>query len=121
MKQGHVLGRTHGIYKQYRTHNKVVLEKTQFHLIYHFRWMNKMGLAAIAFHNNRDSIESKKSDISRDGKLVISLTFSYVILTLYDPKDEGFRKHCGQRKKCYQHVLFFPAMFSTLPKTNFDI
>ena len=44
----------------------------------------------------------------------------HTIPTFDAPEKEAYRKHCGKRRKCWLPAFSsFPAMFSTLHKTNF--
>ena len=48
------------------------------------------------------------------------LALYHTILTFNDPVMEGFRKHYGERRKCWLPAFSpFPKMFSTVPKPNF--
>ena len=52
----------------------------------------------------------------------IWLTLHHTISTFNDPEKEAFRKHCGKRRKYWKPAFSpFPAMFSTLPISNFNI
>ena len=43
-----------------------------------------------------------------------TLTLYHTIPTFNDPKEEGFGKHCGERRKCwYPAFSSFPTVFST--------
>ena len=46
-----------------------------------------------------------------------AFTLYHTVLTLNNPKEEGFGKHCGKRIKCwYPAFSLFPTVFSTLSK-----
>ena len=47
----------------------------------------------------------------------IALTLYHTIPPFNDPKQEGFGKHCGKRRKCWQPAFSpFPTAFSTPSK-----
>ena len=48
------------------------------------------------------------------------LTLYHTILTFNDPKEEGFGKHWGKRRKCWQPVfsLFSPSVFYSIEEKN---
>ena len=47
------------------------------------------------------------------------LTLYHTIPPFNNPKEEGFGKHCGKRRKCWLPAFSpFPTMFSTLSKTE---
>ena len=51
-----------------------------------------------------------------------ALTLYHTIRTFNDPKEEGFGKHCGKRRKCWQPAFSpFPTVFSTLSKREIII
>ena len=53
--------------------------------------------------------------------LLFFSTLYHTIMTFSNPKTEGFRKHCGKRRKCWKPAFSpFPTMFPTFPKTNFN-
>ena len=45
-----------------------------------------------------------------------SVTTDYTIQN--DPKEEGFGKHSGKRRKCYQHFLLLPKVFCSIEDKN---
>ena len=50
------------------------------------------------------------------------LTLYHTIPTYNDPKEEGFGKHCGKRRKCWQPAFSpFPTVFSSLSKREIII
>ena len=50
------------------------------------------------------------------------LTHYHTIPTFNDPKEEGFGKHCGKRRKCWYTVFSpFATVFSTLSKREIVI
>ena len=52
----------------------------------------------------------------------ISVNSLHTIPTFNDRKEEGFGKHCGIRKKCWQPAFSsFPTVFSTLSQREFVI
>ena len=73
------------------------------------------------------------SNAHNSGKVYSTITklqCTYLFLPLYqknsdffnDAEEEGFRKHCGKRRKCWQPAFSpFPTMFSNLQGTNFVI
>ena len=47
-------------------------------------------------------------------KNVLLFNFYHTIPTFNDPKEEGFGKHCGKRRKCWLLAFSpFPTVFST--------
>ena len=54
--------------------------------------------------------------------LVVCLTLYHTIPTFNDPKEEGFGKHCGKRRKCWKPAFSpFPTVFSTLEQSKIII
>ena len=50
----------------------------------------------------------------------MNLTHYHTFLTFNDPEEESFRKHCGERRKCWSPAFSpFPTMFSTFSKSVF--